>query len=49
MNGPNMLESYIAARLEKLPIDKHSSLLVQFVSYEENEVLGVKLLELYSQ
>ncbi len=35
--------------VEKLANDKHSSLLVQFVGYEENEVLWIRLQGPYSQ
>ena len=36
-------------KLEMLTSDKHSNLLGQFLSYEENEVLWIRTLGLYTQ
>jgi len=39
MNGPNKLGCYITLGYKRLAMDKQSSLLGQFKSYEENELL----------
>ncbi len=38
MNWPYKLERYIILDWKGLPVNKHSNLLVQFVSYKEKEV-----------
>jgi hypothetical protein len=47
MNGPN--KQLYFTRLERLSNDEHSSLLVAFISYEENDVLWIQPLGLYSR
>jgi hypothetical protein len=49
MNGPKKLECYKTLQLERLGREKHSSLLVALVSYEENKVLCTQIQGLYSQ
>ncbi len=42
MNGPNKLKLYIV----RLAMDKHSSLLGQFLTYEENKMLWIPAQEI---
>jgi hypothetical protein len=42
MNGPNELGLHYT-RLDMLTWDKHSSLVVIFISKKENKVLGIRL------
>jgi hypothetical protein len=47
-NGTNKLEFYITLGWKSVN-NKHSFLLFLFVSYEENELLWIQLLVIYSQ
>ncbi len=49
MNKKNKVDCYITLGWKDLQRDKHSSLLGQLVSYEENKVLWIESQGLYLQ